>query len=55
MNADIAMERFVHGISSPKEERAGMSDSLRERLQHAVREVQDRPVAEKTAHGSDAR
>lgn len=55
MNADIAIERFVHSISSPKEERAGMSDSLRERLQHAVQEVQDRPAAEKTAHGPGAR
>lgn len=55
MNADIAMERFVHGISSPKEERAGISDSLRKRLQHAVQEVQDRPAAEKTSHGPGAR
>ena len=54
MNADIAMERFIHGISSPREERAGVSDSMRERLQHAVREVQDRP-AEKTAHEPGAR
>ena len=55
MNADIAMERFIHGISSPREERAEMSDSMRERLQHAVREVQDRPATEKTAHEPSAR
>lgn len=55
MNADIAMERFVHGISSPKEERAGMSNSLRERLRHAVQKVQEHPAAEKTAHEPGAR
>jgi len=55
MNADIAMERFIHGISSHREERAEMSDSMRERLQHAVREVQDRPATEKTAHEPSAR
>lgn len=55
MNADIAVERFVHDISPVREERAGSSDSMRERLQHAVREVQDRSVAEKAAHEPGAR
>lgn len=54
MSADVAMERFVNGISSPGEGRAGMSGSLRERLQHAVQEVQDRPAAERAAHGPGA-
>ncbi|NBH74110.1 hypothetical protein D3Z51_19335 [Clostridiaceae bacterium] len=55
MNADIAMERFAHGISSTQKERTGPARSLRERLQHAVREVRECPVAEKPAHETGTR
>lgn len=55
MDADIAMERFIHGISSSMEERSEMPNSLRERLQHAIRKVQDHPSAERTAHHPDTR
>ncbi len=55
MTADVAMELFVQDISSPAEERAEPPKSLRERLQNAAREVQNRPASEPARHDEGAR
>ena len=42
-------------IDSPPEERAQPLKSIRERLQHAAKEVKDRPASEKANRSADAR
>ena len=53
--ADSVMETVMDDMYSPPEERTEPPKSLRERLQNAAREVQDRPASENSERSTGAR